>query len=72
MESDQLLKGKDVARLLNVSVALAFRLLKTGEITAIRFGRSVRVRAEDLETFILTHTNIGQIKEPEKNGGSLE
>jgi len=42
----------DVASKLKISKALAYRLITTGEIASIRFGRTVRVREEDLNAFI--------------------
>ena len=55
MDSNQLLKGKDVARILNISLQLAYRLLENGSIKSIRFGRTVRCRASDLEAFLSNH-----------------
>ena len=55
MESNQLLKGKDIARILNVSLPLAYRLLENGEIKAIRFGRTVRVAPDALAAFLADH-----------------
>jgi excisionase family DNA binding protein len=55
MESNQLLKGKDIARLLNVSIALAYRLIENGEIKSIRFGRTVRVAPDALAAFLVDH-----------------
>ena len=48
----KLLRGKDVAEILNVSIPFAYRMMRRGDIPTIRLGRSVRVRVEDLETFI--------------------
>jgi len=47
-----LLRGQDVARILNVSRAFAYQLMQRGEIATVRIGNSVRVRQSDLETFI--------------------
>ena len=52
IELDRLLKPDDIARVLDISRSLAYRLLKTGDIPSIRFGASVRVRAIDLEEFV--------------------
>jgi excisionase family DNA binding protein len=49
---NKLLKGTDVAQILGISRALAYRLMAQGQITSVRFGRTVRVRLEDLEMFI--------------------
>lgn len=48
------LTGKEIAEILKISNALAYRLIATGEIVSIRFGRTVRVREEDLNAFIKT------------------
>jgi excisionase family DNA binding protein len=47
-----LLKPSDVARRLNVSRSLAYRLIQADEIPSVRFGHSVRIRSCDLEAFI--------------------
>ncbi len=47
-----LLKGIDVARRLNISRSQAFQIMKTGMIPTVRFGKLVRVRAEDVDKFI--------------------
>jgi excisionase family DNA binding protein len=48
----KLYKGSDIATLLCISKALAYRLLAQGAIPSVRFGRTVRCRPEDLEQFI--------------------
>jgi excisionase family DNA binding protein len=48
----QLMKPIDVARILQISRALAYRLMAQGEIPSVRFGRTVRVCPDDLEAFI--------------------
>lgn len=50
--TSRLLKGSEVAEILNVSKAFAYRMMAQGRIPAVRLGRSVRVRPEDLEGFI--------------------
>ena len=50
--SEKLYRGSDVANILNISRALAYRLLAERTIPSVRFGRTVRVRPEDLEKFI--------------------
>ncbi len=49
---DRLLKPEDVASVLNISRSFTYHLLQTGQLPAIRLGRSVRVRRQDLESFI--------------------
>lgn len=48
----KLLKGIEVAEVLNVSRAFAYRMMADGRIPTLKFGRSVRVRPEDLQTFM--------------------
>ena len=52
VETRQLLKVADVARILNFSRSLAYRLLQRGKIPSIRINQSVRVDPEDLQLFI--------------------
>ena len=48
----QLLRPDDVARMLNISKSLAYRLLEQGQIPTVRFNRTVRVRQADLDAFV--------------------
>jgi excisionase family DNA binding protein len=57
---EQLLTGEDVARILKVSKAFAYRLMQRGDITTVRLGRSVRVRPTDLQHFIEESTCSSQ------------
>ena len=52
VETRQLLKAVDVARILNISRSLAYRLLQRGKIPSIRINQSVRVDPGDLQQFI--------------------
>ena len=54
--TDRLLKGGDVATMLGISRSLAYRMMRTGEIQSIRFGRSIRVKPEALEKFLKERT----------------
>ena len=47
-----LLKGNDVARMLNISRAFAYQLMRQGEIPTVRIGNAVRARREDLLAYI--------------------
>ena len=42
----------EVADLLRVSTMTVYRLIKGGELLAVRVGKSYRVREDDLDTFI--------------------
>jgi len=60
MFTEPFLTAKDIAKMLKISNALAYRLIQNGQISGVRFGRTVRVRQEDLEKFIaenLTNKN---------------
>jgi len=49
---ERLLKPAEVADILQVSRAMAYKLLNQGEIPSVRIGKSVRVRHVDLERYI--------------------
>lgn len=48
----QMLKAPQVAEILNISRAFAYKLINQGDIPSVKIGKSVRVRQEDLEAFI--------------------
>jgi excisionase family DNA binding protein len=52
MDINPLLTASDVARRLQISRALAYRLITDGKLCGIRFGRTVRVSEEALIAFI--------------------
>ena len=47
-----LLKANEVARILNISRAMAYQLMQRGEIRTVRIGTARRVRREDLYQYI--------------------
>lgn len=49
---DRLLKATEVAKILNISRALAYQMMRLGEIRTVSIRTSVRVRPEDLQAFI--------------------
>jgi excisionase family DNA binding protein len=51
-QNERLLKAVDVARILNISKAMAYRLIQQREIPVVRISHAVRVRLPDLETYI--------------------
>jgi excisionase family DNA binding protein len=53
----QLLTPAKVAEILQVSKAMAYMLLKSGDIPIVRIGSLVRVRGEDLERYIREKAN---------------
>ena len=48
----RLLKSEEVAEILKISRAMAYKLMQRGEIPTIRIGSAVRVRVEDLEKYV--------------------
>ena len=53
-----LLTGEEIAKILHVSRAYAYQLMRHRIIPTVKIGRSVRVRPADLEEFIVR--NLGQ------------
>jgi excisionase family DNA binding protein len=49
---EKLLKATDVASILNISRAMAYRLMQQGEIRSVCIGSARRVRQEDLAKYI--------------------
>lgn len=52
LQVQRLLRAKDVATTLNISLALAYRLMQLGEIPVVKIGTAVRVRPDDLAEYI--------------------
>jgi excisionase family DNA binding protein len=48
----RLLKPMEVALLLSISRSMAYQLLQTGAIPCVRIGKALRVRPQDLKTYI--------------------
>jgi len=48
----RVLKSDEVAEILKISRAMAYKLMQRGEIPTLRIGSAVRVRVEDLEKYI--------------------
>ncbi len=57
---NELLTVAEVAGLLRVSTMTVYRLIRTGELSAVRVGRNYRVRSHDLDIYLQE-----QIVEPE-------
>jgi excisionase family DNA binding protein len=51
-ERRMLLRISEVAEALSISRSSAYVLIRTGEIPVVRIGRSMRVSADDLQTWI--------------------
>lgn len=50
--SPSLLTAAEVADQLRVSTMTIYRLIRRGELPAVRVGRNYRVRAEDIEAYL--------------------
>lgn len=51
-----LLTVAEVAEMLRVSTMTVYRLIRTGQLPAVRVGRSYRVRRGDLESYLEEQT----------------
>ena len=49
----RLLTTKEAAKILVISASKMYSMIQAREIPAVRFGRSVRIREEDLDEFII-------------------
>ena len=54
--SEQLLTIQDVVKRLQVSESTVRRMIDRGELRAIRIGRQIRIKPEDVESFIAENT----------------
>lgn len=50
--NDQLLTAAEVADQLRVSTMTVYRLIRSGELPAVRVGRNYRVRASALQAYL--------------------
>jgi excisionase family DNA binding protein len=50
--SDRLMTANEVADLLRVSTMTVYRLIRSGELPAVRVGRNYRVRSGDLDHYL--------------------
>jgi excisionase family DNA binding protein len=57
----QLLEAADVAQALKVSKGCVYQMIRTGELPAVKFGKSVRVRPQDLEAFIVDNLTSNSV-----------
>jgi excisionase family DNA binding protein len=62
-EKVPLLKAVDVAKVLNISLPMAYRLIQIGEIRAVQIGKGRRVRPQDLRQYIESNLT----SEPDNN-----
>ena len=48
----KLLKAEEIAAMLDVSKSFVYQMIRKGDLPAVRFGLSVRVRPQDLDAFV--------------------
>ena len=48
----KLLNANQIAKILGVSKAMVYKVMKTGELPRVTIGKAVRVRLSDLEAYI--------------------
>ncbi|MGH9106759.1 MAG: helix-turn-helix domain-containing protein [Acidimicrobiales bacterium] len=48
----------EVAQLLRVSNMTVYRLVQSGQLPALRVGRSYRIREEDVDRFVATQYTV--------------
>ena len=51
-EKARFLTVQEVAQLMRVSSMTVYRLIRAGDLPAVRVGRSFRVRAEDVDGYL--------------------
>ncbi len=54
--NDRLLTVAEVAALMRVSNMTVYRLIKAGELAAIRVGKNYRVRESDVDRYLATRS----------------
>ena len=52
---ERLLKAAEIAEILNISRAMAYRLMQSRQIPTVRIGAARRVRPVDLQSYIEAH-----------------
>ena len=52
-DAKRLLTAKEAAKILVISASKMYSMIQAREIPAVRFGRSVRIREEDLDELII-------------------
>lgn len=58
MEMKALLTPREVAAHLKISLSLSYKLIADGVLPGIRFGRTVRVREEELILFVQQNSTV--------------
>ena len=53
----KLLTVKECAKILNVSLGLAYRIVSSGDLPSVRIASAIRVREADLEAYVDSCSN---------------
>jgi len=56
---ETLMRVGEIAQILSVSKSFAYQRVRQGEIPSIRLGKAVRVRPQDLDSYVLCNVSIG-------------
>jgi excisionase family DNA binding protein len=59
MSNSRFLTVQEVAELMRVSTMTVYRLIKAGDLPAVRVGRSFRVRDVDVDTYLGSRYTTG-------------
>jgi len=59
-DAKRLLTAKEAAKILVISASKMYYMMQSREIPAVRFGRSVRIREEDLDEFIVRQRELNR------------
>lgn len=54
-DTERLLKATEIAQILNISRAMAYRLMQNGKIRTVEIGSARRVRPSDLKNYICSN-----------------
>lgn len=60
-EPDALLTVKETATYLKLNPLTVYEYIRRGHLRAVKFGRYYRIRAEDLQKFIESHSTGGVV-----------
>ena len=69
MEISRLHTVSEVSEILNVSDSVTRRLIKEGKLPAIRIGKVIRIKNEDIKNFLKEHKVVavnGKLSVPNK------
>ena len=59
----EIMTPQQVAEFLQLNTDTVLRLIRANELAATRVGRAYRIPREDLEAFLMSHSNKAQVRE---------